>query len=122
MAISNLPDASTQSDTTSSALPRIAARYVLPVWFWGWAIFFAWTSICAIVNFSLRQPFSDEYVNYQGFLNLPFPANVLQPGNGHRPIFPNLLIEAENRWFAADHSLHRKALGVRLRAPAFPNV
>lgn len=108
MAISNLPDAQTQPATTqatSALLPRIAVRYLLSIWFWGWTIFFAWTSICAIVNFSLRQPFSDEYVNYQTFLNLPFPANVLQSGNGHRPIFPNLLIEAESRWFAADHSL-----------------
>jgi hypothetical protein len=105
MAISNLLDTPMSSGSAPSILSHIATRYVLPAWFWGWALFFAWTSICAIINFSLRQPFSDEFVNYQGFLNLPFPANVLQPGNGHRPIFPNLVIEAENRWFAADHSL-----------------
>ena len=106
MAINSLPNSPAhRSLPPLASLSAIANRYLLTSWFVGWSIFFAWTSICAIINFSLRQPFSDEFVNYQTFLNLPFPANVLQPGNGHRPIFPNLIIEAENRWFAADHSL-----------------
>jgi len=106
MAINSLPNSPAhRSLPPLASLSAIANRYLLTSWFVGWSIFFAWTSICAIINFSLHQPFSDEFVNYQTFLNLPFPANVLQPGNGHRPIFPNLIIEAENRWFAADHSL-----------------
>lgn len=106
MAINSLPDTRThQSHSPFATLYDIATRYLLTSWFLGWSLYFAWTSFCAIVNFSWRQPTSDEFVNYQTFLSAPFPANVLQPGNGHRPIFPNLLIEAENRWFAADHSL-----------------
>lgn len=106
MAINSLPDSLAQRPPSPPATASaIATRYLLTCWFLGWSLFFAWTSICAIVNFSWRQPFSDEFVNYQTFLSLSFPANVLQPGNGHRPIFPNLLIEAENRWFAADHTL-----------------
>ncbi len=106
MANPNLPAGRTSIPASPfAALNAIASRYLLPAWFLGWSVFFAWTSICAVANFSWRQPTSDEYVNYQTFLNMPFPRNVLQPGNGHRPIFPNLLIEAENRWFAADHSL-----------------
>ncbi|MBS0584397.1 MAG: hypothetical protein JSS42_14975 [Proteobacteria bacterium] len=106
MAINGLPDSREHgSPSPLAALPAIVSKYLLASWFLGWSIFFAWTSICAILNFSLRQPTSDEFVIYHTFLSLPFPTNVLQPGSGHRPIFPNLLIEAENRWFAADHSL-----------------
>lgn len=75
------------------------------LWFLGWAAFFAWTAICAVVNFSWRQPTSDEFVNYQTFLQLPFPQNALQAGNGHRPVFPNLVIMAELAWLHGNHWL-----------------
>src|SRR5438445_2805044 len=83
----------------------LATDYVLPLWYWAWAVFFAWTSLCAIVNFSWRQPMSDEFVNYQDFLKLSFPQNALQSGNGHRPIFPNLVIVAAIAWFRGNHWL-----------------
>lgn len=69
------------------------------------AVYFALTTLCAIVNFSWRQPMFDQYRTYGTFLNLPFPDNVLQPDNGHRPIIPNLIRAAEIRWFAADQLL-----------------
>lgn len=106
MTIDILPRSSIhRSSSPLAVLSSLVVRRLLPLWCLGWAILFAWTSICAIGNFSWRQPFSDEYVLYRTFLNTPFPANILQAGNGHRPIFPNLLIDAENRWFAGDHSL-----------------
>jgi len=100
------------SQSTSSASLRsirepatasFTARYVLPAWFWIWAIFYVWTTACAVLNFGLRQPMFDEYNFYRTFLENPFPDNVLQSGNGHRPIFPNLLIAAEVRWLAGNH-------------------
>ncbi|MEP6939266.1 MAG: hypothetical protein ABI846_05840 [Rudaea sp.] len=57
------------------------------------------------MNFSWRQPTSDEFVNYQTFLQMPFPDNALQAGNGHRPVFPNLVIIAELAWMHGDHWL-----------------
>jgi len=78
---------------------------LLSVWFLGWAIFYAWSTICAMLNFSWRQPMFDEYTMYPTFLQAPFPENVLQSGNGHRPVFPNLVILAEIKWLAANHIL-----------------
>jgi len=77
----------------------------LSAWFLGWAIFYAWTTICAVLNFGWRQPMFDEYNMYPTLLQMPFPDNVLQSGSGHRPIFPNLVIVAEVKWFAANHLL-----------------
>ena len=47
----------------------------------------------------------DQWRLYHTFLSLPFPENVLQLENGHRPIFPNLIRVAEIHWFAADQRL-----------------
>jgi hypothetical protein len=61
--------------------------------------------LCAEVNFAWHQPMFDQWRLYQTFLSLPFPDNVLQLENGHRPIFPNLIRVAEIHWFAADQYL-----------------
>jgi len=92
-------------EISATAIVGFAFRFLLSAWFLGWAIFYAWTTICAVLNFGWRQPMFDEYVMYPTFLEMPFPENVLQLGNGHRPIFPNLAIAAENKWFAANHVL-----------------
>jgi len=73
--------------------------------FLGSAFVYAWTALCAEVNFAWRQPMLDQWRLYHTFLSLPFPENVLQLENGHRPIFPNLIRVAEIHWFAADQHL-----------------
>ncbi len=74
-------------------------------WFALAALFFALTTLCAIINFGWREPMFDQWREYETFLGLPFPQNVLQIANSHRPILPNLIRVAEIRWFAADQAL-----------------
>ena len=69
------------------------------------ALFFALSTLCAIINFGWREPMYDQWREYETFLGFPFPQNVLQLANGHRPILPNLVRVAEIRWLAADQSL-----------------
>jgi hypothetical protein len=69
------------------------------------AVTFALTTFCAIANFSWRAPMFDQWREYETFLGLPFPQNVLQLANGHRPILPNLVRVAEIQWFGASQSL-----------------
>lgn len=73
--------------------------------FLGSAFAYAWTALCAEINFAWRQPMFDQWRLYHTFLSLPFPENVLQLENGHRPIFPNLIRVAEIHWFAANQHL-----------------
>jgi len=69
------------------------------------ALYFALNTLCAIINFGWREPMFDQWREYETFLGLPFPQNVLQQVAGHRPILPNLVRVAEIRWFGADQSL-----------------
>ncbi len=39
----------------------------------------------------LTSLFADQWVHYDNYLALDFPANVLKPENGHRQVFPGLL-------------------------------
>jgi hypothetical protein len=84
---------------------RVGPSAVVCALFLGSAIAYAWTALCAEVNFAWRQPMFDQWRLYQTFLSLPFPENVLQLENGHRPIFPNLIRVAEIHWFAASQHL-----------------
>lgn len=84
---------------------RTFAEVVLSTWFLAAAALFALTTLCAIVNFGWRQPMFDQWREYEIFLGLPFPQNVLQLMNGHRPILPNLIRVAEIHWFAASQVL-----------------
>jgi hypothetical protein len=84
---------------------RVGANAVVCALFLGSAFVYAWTALCAEVNFAWREPMFDQWRLYHTFLSLPFPENVLQLENGHRPIFPNLIRVAELRWFAADQHL-----------------
>lgn len=63
------------------------------------------TGLFAVANFAWREPMFDQYRLYPEYLALPFPDNVLQLQNGHRPIFPSLLRVAEIRWLHANQSL-----------------
>src|SRR5262249_20118578 len=57
------------------------------------------TTFSGIVNFGWRQPMFDQWREYETFLDLPFPQNVIQLNNGHRPMLPNLVRIAEIEWF-----------------------
>ncbi len=81
------------------------ATHLLGLIFLLWASFYLLTALCAIANFAWRQPMFDQYHSYPTFLTLPFPQNILQLDNGHRPIIPNLFRLAEIHWFAADQLL-----------------
>jgi hypothetical protein len=69
------------------------------------SLWIALTTLLAIINFAAREPIFDQWREYENFLELPFPQNVLQMANGHRPILPNLIRVAEVHWFAADQRL-----------------
>ncbi len=53
------------------------------------------TSLATIWNFAWPQPAFDQWRLYAIYLTQPFPQNVLQLENGHRPIIPALLRVAE---------------------------
>ena len=57
----------------------------------GGAAVFVGTGLLALYHLGFRRPMWDQYRSYQLLLEAPFPGNVLQSENGHRPIFPNLL-------------------------------
>jgi hypothetical protein len=63
------------------------------------------SGLFAIHGFAWRQPIFDQLRLYPMYLGLPFPENVLQLENGHRPIIPALLRVAELRWFGGDQGL-----------------
>jgi hypothetical protein len=84
---------------------RRAFSCVLGFFFLAWAAFYSMTTLFAIANFAWRQPMYDQWRTYLTLLRMPFPQNVIQLENGHRPIIPNLIRIAEIRWFAADQIL-----------------
>ncbi|MGH8041409.1 MAG: hypothetical protein ACREPN_05120 [Rudaea sp.] len=89
---------------TSPNLKSTACN-LLAMLFLASAGFFLLTTLCAVVNFAWLQPMFDQWRSYYTLLTLPFPQNVLQLENGHRPILPNLVRLAEIHWFAANQLL-----------------
>lgn len=77
------------------------------------AAFYVWTGLMAIVNFGWRFPMFDQYRLYEHYLGLPFPENVLQLENGHRPIVPALLRVFEV-WCCGANQLLQLAVGALL--------
>ncbi len=63
------------------------------------------SSLCAIANFAWLQPLFDQFRLYDIYLSQPFPDNVLQLENGHRPVVPSLLRLAEIHWLQANQLL-----------------
>lgn len=84
---------------------RSAAFRILAIYFILAAGFYLLTTLSEIANFAWRQPMFDQWRMYVTLLNLPFPQDILQLENGHRPIIPNLVRIAEIRWFAANQLL-----------------
>ncbi len=75
------------------------------------ALFWLLSAVVAIENYGFRYPAFDQFRNYRYYLALPFPENVLQLENGHRPILPALVRLAEVEWLQANQLLQ---LGVGL--------
>ena len=63
------------------------------------------SGLCAIANFAWLQPVFDQFRLYDIYLSQPFPNNVLQLENGHRPVIPSLLRLAEIHWLQANQML-----------------
>jgi hypothetical protein len=87
-----------------STLIRALAA-IIGIAFLLFALFYFSTSLFAIANFAWRQPMFDQWRMYIPLLTQPFPENVVELENGHRPIIPNLMRLAEVRWFAANQML-----------------
>lgn len=66
---------------------------------------YALSTLCAIINFAWQQPIFDQYRLYDFYLSLPFPENILQLENGHRPVVPALIRLAEIHWLQANQRL-----------------
>lgn len=73
--------------------------------FWLLIVFYLWTTFCVIANFALRDPVYDQFRLYGFYLSLPFPDNILQLENGHRPILPALVRLLEIHLFDASQTL-----------------
>ena len=71
------------------------------------AVFYVLSATVEIINFSWPQPMLDQYKLYGDYLLRPFPENVMQLTNGHRPILPNLIRVAEIRWFSGNQELQK---------------
>lgn len=85
-------------------LPR-SALYVLVAWLLAAGCWYALTSLLTIANFAWPQLAFDQLRSYTYYLGLPFPENVLQLENGHRPIIPATVRVAEMHAFAANQQL-----------------
>jgi hypothetical protein len=98
--------------STRASSPLHTAGLLLCVFFAGAAFYFAFTTLCAMVNFGWREPMFDQWNEYGTYLDRSFPQNVIQEANGHRPIIPNLIRVAEIHWFAGNQLLQLVIGGV----------
>ena len=90
-------------DTEKLALnARLLLRLAITLLFAVGAILWLWSSLVALVDFSMRYPAWDQYRTYVFYITQAFPDNVLQEQNGHRTVLPNLIRLAEIRWFSAN--------------------
>jgi hypothetical protein len=63
-----------------SCLPLALASFAIMV-----------VALDCVAIFGWQVPFSDQFRTYPILLDNAFPANILQPENGHRAVLPNLL-------------------------------
>lgn len=80
-------------------------RGVPDAWFVLGGAFYLFTGLAMIAAFAWPQPFLDQFRLYPIYLELPFPENVLQRENGHRPIIPGLIRVLEIHWLGANQML-----------------
>lgn len=72
---------------------------------------FLLSGLAAFANFAWPQPMFKPGTRMYPDLFRPFPENVLQALNGHRPILPNLIRVGEMAWLGGDQGL-QKAISV----------
>ena len=61
--------------------------------------------LLTIADSGWRDPYADQWRMYPFYLELPFPASILQLENGHRPILPGLVRVAELHWLGGSQGL-----------------
>ncbi len=69
------------------------------------ALVVLWTAGCFLVYIGLRHPMFDQFRLYPLYLSLPFPDNIFQIENGHRPVIPALVRVFEIWATAADQTV-----------------
>src|SRR5512138_2280766 len=82
-----------------------AAWSIVAAWFLAAGSVYIYTGIATLVRYPWMFFWGDTWAFYKSLLFLPFPDNVLQTHNGHRPVIPNLIRLAEIRWFGASQRL-----------------
>jgi hypothetical protein len=112
-----LPRGEAVSKHTATGRPARWLRTGLCLLALGTGLWYLASGLFAIRTIGWRQPIFDQLRLYPIYLGLPFPDNVLQLENGHRPIIPALLRVAELRWFGGDQSL-QVLVGALLAATA----
>lgn len=70
-------------------------------------------AVVTVFEYGLRYPAFDQFRSYVEYLERPFPDNVLQVENGHRPILPAMIRVAEIECCGASQTL-QLALGTAL--------
>lgn len=75
------------------------------------------SALVAVANHAWRWPMFDQYRLYAFYLGMPFPENVLQLENGHRPVVPALLRVAE-AWCCSANQLVQISVGTILASAA----
>lgn len=80
-------------------------------------LLYAASALVAVANHAWRWPMFDQYRLYAFYLGMPFPENILQLENGHRPVVPALLRVAE-AWCCNANQLLQIATGTILAAAA----
>lgn len=80
-------------------------RFVLGMWFVLAGAAYLLTALLTMTAFAWMQPTMDQFRLYPIYLELPFPENVLQRENGHRPILPGLVRVLEIHWLGANQQL-----------------
>ena len=79
------------TNETPASTPARAGRAALVGWLLGSGAFYLLSALAVIAGFAWLQPTMDQFRLYPFYLELPFPDNVLQRENGHRPIIPGLI-------------------------------
>ncbi|MBK8285235.1 MAG: hypothetical protein IPK97_10365 [Ahniella sp.] len=69
------------------------------------AVVLLWVAGCFLVHVGLRHPMFDQFRLYPLYLSLPFPDNIFQIENGHRPVLPALVRVFEIWATAADQTV-----------------
>jgi hypothetical protein len=96
---------------SSSVADRIPARasgpwsLALAAWLLLGGIAIGYSAIVTILVFAWPHPAFDQFRLYPIYLEQPFPLNVLELENQHRPVFPGLVRVVEIHWLAANQRL-----------------